>query len=174
MKLVGAVTIYYPDENVKDNISSYLEQLDLLYILDNTENPNPEIERYFSQFSKVKYIAFGDNKGISYAFNFVLQKCQIYDFLLTMDQDSSFSPGMMEVYFNLVKEYEQRNPGKTAMYSVKYEVPKDKAKCNFNKVDIAITSGSIIPINLALKIGGFDENLFIDEVDSEYCYRAKN
>ena len=31
----------------------------------------------------------------------------------------------------------------------------------------------MIPVDIATKIGGFDENLFIDEVDNEFCYRVK-
>lgn len=173
MKLVGAVTIYHPEENVKDNINSYLDELDLLYVLDNTEQPNPEIKNYFSQFSKIKYIAFGDNMGISYAFNFVLNEVKDYDFLLTMDQDSSFPIGVMEKYHNLVETYEQTNPKKTAMYSVKYISDEQQDINKPRSVNIAITSGSILPVQLANELGGFDEKLFIDEVDSEYCYRAK-
>ncbi len=35
-----------------------------------------------------------------------------------------------------------------------------------------MTSGSVISVRKALEIGGFDERLFIDEVDHEICYRA--
>ena len=36
-----------------------------------------------------------------------------------------------------------------------------------------MTSGNIISINRSLSIGGFDENLFIDEVDHDFCLRLK-
>lgn len=36
-----------------------------------------------------------------------------------------------------------------------------------------ITSGNIINISIALSCGGFDENLFIDSVDEEFCIRCQ-
>lgn len=35
-----------------------------------------------------------------------------------------------------------------------------------------ITSGSIVNVRAANKIGGWDNNLFIDEVDFEFCYKG--
>ena len=36
-----------------------------------------------------------------------------------------------------------------------------------------ITSGSLINTSIFSEIGGYNEKLFIDEVDHEYCYRIK-
>ena len=35
-----------------------------------------------------------------------------------------------------------------------------------------MTSGNILNVEKALSINGFDENLFIDEVDHEFCFRT--
>ena len=37
-----------------------------------------------------------------------------------------------------------------------------------------ITSGSLLNLAVWKKLGGYESKLFIDEVDHEYCYRAKN
>src|SRR5437016_4565785 len=42
--------------------------------------------------------------------------------------------------------------------------------CHPQETEHLITSGSII--NLAARTGGFDEHLFIDMVDIEYCYKS--
>ena len=47
-----------------------------------------------------------------------------------------------------------------------------EANCDYNKVKLLITSGSIINLNNYKKIGEFDENLFIDFVDTEYCFKS--
>lgn len=44
--------------------------------------------------------------------------------------------------------------------------------CSWRRVPRMMTSGSVISVRKALEIGGFDERLFIDEVDCEICYRA--
>lgn len=35
-----------------------------------------------------------------------------------------------------------------------------------------MTSGNVISVSKALSLGGFDESLFIDEVDHDICYKA--
>ena len=50
---------------------------------------------------------------------------------------------------------------------------KNKPKTNnFHPVVTTITSGSLLNIEICKKLGGFDEKLFIDEVDFDYCYRC--
>ena len=95
MKLAGIITLYHPDKNVLSNIETFLNQLDILYVLDNTENPDVLTREMFSEIGKVEYKAFGGNMGIAYAMNYALKAVKGYDFLLTMDQDSYFLPGMM-------------------------------------------------------------------------------
>jgi rhamnosyltransferase len=36
-----------------------------------------------------------------------------------------------------------------------------------------ITSGSLVDVAICIALGGFDESMFIDEVDHEYCTRAR-
>jgi rhamnosyltransferase len=172
MKLAGAVTLYHPDDDVSENIKSYLDELDVLYVLDNTEDPNPKWADMFCTNKNVHYFPFHENKGISGAMNFALKEANRagYRFLLTMDQDSHFDSGVVAKYKQLAESYEAENPGRTAMYTLVYE--GDPRKEKVREVERGITSGSIVPVSVAEEIGGFDEALFIDEVDYEYCYRA--
>lgn len=41
------------------------------------------------------------------------------------------------------------------------------------EVDVAIASGSLIPLAVFDAVGRFDESLFIDAVDTEWCLRAR-
>lgn len=173
MKLAGIITLYHPDKNVLSNIETFLNQLDILYVLDNTENPDVLTREMFSEIGKVEYKAFGGNMGIAYAMNYALKAVKGYDFLLTMDQDSYFLPGMMAKYKQKVEEQEKINPQKAGVYSVNFDPRVDAVVPGCKKIDVAITSGSMIPVDIATKIGGFDENLFIDEVDNEFCCRVK-
>lgn len=172
MKLAGVVTLYHPDEGVLENIRSYLSELDLLYVLDNTEEPEEKWAAAFSSMERVRYVPFHENKGISYALNYALEEAKDFDFLLTMDQDSRFPAGAMKKYKEEFFRYDAAYPRRAAMYTVDYDeketdtAPKDIA--------VGITSGSILPVAIARALGGFDEALFIDEVDSEYCYRAED
>jgi rhamnosyltransferase len=177
MKLAGIVTLYYPGPEVIDHILSYLTELDYLYIFDNSEKPDSNIQKQLASLPNIQYISYKKNMGISYVLNYALKKSQLagYEFLLTMDQDSSFPNGTLGQYKRDILKYEHLNPSTVGMYCVYYtgSVEPNNKIDKIRNVDIAITSGSILPVNLAVQCGGFDENLFIDEVDSEYCYRVK-
>lgn len=173
--LAGVVILYHPDKKVFENIEQYRDALDILFVLDNTENPSESTAHFFSSFSNVKYIAFHENMGLSYALNYALRIASGYSYLLTMDQDSYFSKDMLEKYKLHIQQCEN-NPGfsNIAMYAVHYSGSKSENDKKKKYVIAAITSGSILNVKIATMLGGFDENLFIDEVDDEFCYRAKN
>lgn len=60
------------------------------------------------------------------------------------------------------------------MYTVNYTgLNAEEKSLSPYEVKLAITSGSILNVTIAKQLGSFDENLFIDEVDSEFCYRAQ-
>ncbi len=172
MKLAGVVTLYHPDEDVLENIRSYASELDVLYILDNTEEPEEKLAAAFAAVEGAVYVPFHENRGISYALNYALEAAKDFDFLLTMDQDSRFPAGAMKKYKEAFAAYDAAHPGRAAMYAVDY----DEKETDTAPRDIAsgITSGSVLPVAIARKLGGFDEALFIDEVDLEYCYRAED
>ena len=172
MKLVGVVTLYHPEESVLENIRSYLSEVDVLYVLDNTEEPEEKWAQAFASMERVRYVPFHENRGISCALNYALEEAKDFDFLLTMDQDSRFPAGAMRKYKEEFFRYDAAHPGRAAMYTVDYdEKETDTAP---RDIPTGITSGSILPVAIARAIGGFDEALFIDEVDFEYCYRAED
>ncbi|MEO8821663.1 MAG: glycosyltransferase [Ginsengibacter sp.] len=173
MKIAGIVILYYPDENVIENISSYLNSLDTIYIVDNSETPSKLIVDKLKSFSNVIYLHDAENKGIAIRLNQIsnLAINDGFEWLLTMDQDSSFKSGTLNKYFNCIDAFkEQEN---VSMFGINHVIKEDESTiCNPVKVHHLITSGSILNLRLVNLIGGFDEKLFIDEVDFEYCLRS--
>jgi rhamnosyltransferase len=171
MNLAATVIVYNPDDTLSENIQSYSPYVAKLYIADNSEyNQSGKIGQAISNY---EYIHDGKNDGIAKRLNQVcrLAKDAGFTHLLTMDQDSSFELPTIEKYLNCVSGY----PGKenVAVFGVHYENPEWVTDhCNPVPWTHIITSGSIINLSLLEKLGWFDENLFIDMVDFEYCYRA--
>lgn len=63
----GVVVAYNPEkEEILKNIETYVSDLDVLYIVDNSKKSN---EKMFENLNNVKYIANNDNLGISAALN---------------------------------------------------------------------------------------------------------
>jgi rhamnosyltransferase len=174
MNIAAVVILYHPDQNAVENILTYTSFINKLYIADNSETPARfVIDKIQNQVAETEYIHDGENSGIAKRLN---QVCKMsitegYEYLLTMDQDSSFEQTMIENYFRCFNH----SPGKekVAMFGVQYENPDwASATCNPVSWTTLITSGSIVNLSLFEEIGGFDEQLFIDTVDFEYCFRS--
>ncbi len=73
--LSGAVILYNPDGNVIKNILSYLDKINVLYIIDNSK----ETAQFISDFvkynpGKVEYIFNNGNLGVASALNIAVDE----------------------------------------------------------------------------------------------------
>ena len=175
IKIAATVILYNPDRDVISNIYTYLEQVDKLYVIDNSEIISQFIKNEFIKNQKVFYIANYENIGIASALNKALNKAEEdgYEFLLTMDQDSYFDNQVVEKMLNRIDEDEG-----IAIISARHQYPvgKKAAKVNDDAIDnlVAMTSGNIVRVKLLRSIGGYKEDLFIDYVDHEICLRLNS
>ena len=172
--IAATVILYQPDNDVVDNIVTYVDKVDILYIIDNSEKVNTDIRDRLQKKKNVKYISFSDNKGIAKALNHAIHLANIdgHKYLMTMDQDSKFTDEELAKYIeeaiNLFKE--DKSIILCGINHLAY-FPKSPQQ-RYERVDEVITSGMILDIEKVEKIGGFLEKLFIDYVDYELCYRA--
>ena len=184
MKIAGVVVLYNPDKNVRKNIDSYLDDLDILYVVDNSPEPNKNAKDYKDK--KIKYISNHGNKGIAYALN-VGAKEAVKDkaeWLLTMDQDSSFKKDSLNKMIKFLKEIKS-NKFISETLSVSYEklgilstlqrteLNKDNEEKGISYPLVVMTSGNLINLKAYKKVGGFKDWLFIDAVDLDYCLNIR-
>lgn len=175
MNIAGTVILYNPEDAVLTNILSYFPSLSHLYIYDNSSVESVEIKQWANDTPNASYFFSGQNEGISKRLNqaATLALSDGHKWLLTMDQDSFFEKKELEKYFTTLQA--ATNKDEVAMFGIEYE--KKTADSIDSSTDIIsiehlITSGSILNLMLFTEIGEFDEALFIDEVDLEYCYRS--
>jgi rhamnosyltransferase len=175
MNIAGVVILYHPDiPKAVENILTYASQLNKLYVFDNSSSSSIKVTKDFVDLKiPIEFITTGTNEGISKRLNEAANKAiqEGYDFLLTMDQDSSFDTGIFGQYLQLVDAYSKE---KVAQFGVNCD-PKHVPILDipFN-ADSLITSGTILNLAVFQKVGNFDEKLFIDFVDVEYSLRASN
>lgn len=170
--IAGVVTLYNPQDDVYENIMTYIHALDILYVMDNSETINEELVKKITCLQNVEYIKNKYNLGIAKSLNIALDMaCFKYKWLLTMDQDSSFHSGGIESYFDfLVRMDEKKNYAITCLRNGQEALEAEASRTIYQ--ERAITSGMIVNVQLAYDCDGFDEKLFIDEVDYEFCYRC--
>ena len=89
MKIAAVVVLYNPNQDNIDNINRYLNIIDKIYVVDNSEDNIIRI----SDSEKIKYIKYGENKGMAKALNegSINAINDGYKWLLTMDQDSKIT-----------------------------------------------------------------------------------
>lgn len=172
-KLAGVVILYNPEShNTLENILSYSAGLSKLYILDNSEQQNSEWDSLSKKIgSHVEYINYGCNEGISKRLNTAAHKAihDGFDYLLTMDQDSSFPEGAFDKFLS---EIENCSINKVAQFGVNSDPVHLKESNTPLVIDSLITSGTVLDLAIFKIVGNFDEKLFIDFVDVEYSLRC--
>jgi rhamnosyltransferase len=171
-KIAGVVVLYNPDHQVIDNIQSYISQIEFLTIVDNSERVNELIFNSFKNNSKIFYLTLQENVGVAKALNIgadyaIAKQC---DFLLTMDQDSSFSKTALDKMIHTLYQYPTNTIGILSPYhhfKERYRVPTPTIQESL----FCMTSGGLLNLHAYKKAGKFLESLFIDHVDHEYGMR---
>ena len=173
MNIAGVVILYHPDiKQLSENINTYVLGLKQLYIYDNSEIQTPGIEAALNNLHPcIKYQFFNSNEGIAKRLNRAFEAAiqTQHDYLLTMDQDSSFKPGDFEKYKSLIQKGDYT---KVAQFGINCQPQITMSSEQPQEALTLITSGSILNLSLVKKVGDFNEDLFIDFVDAEFSYRV--
>lgn len=177
--VAGVVIVYECDIDIAVNLATYASDLDMLVVIDNSAMPSPAVAAAVGAYDHAEYLFSGSNLGIAAALNMAIERVRARgaDFLLTMDQDSGFDDVPFVVF-------------KTRVLALPFVDDLAIAAPNFIGGNIAerepetvvaatdtltvITSGSLVNLANHDRVGPFDEHLFIDDVDHDYCLRAHN
>ena len=175
MQISGVVILYYPNEGeVIRNIDSYIEHVSRLFVFANSDCSKNCVESIKSISSKIVFISNESNEGIAKVLNKSLELLSDKsEWLLTMDQDSYFEPTYAAAYFDSFNRlFSQSENIAVVCPNHSSNSRADAVDDKFKEVIHAITSGSIINVKICRQLNGFEEKLFIDDVDFEYCYRC--
>jgi rhamnosyltransferase len=183
--LCAVVVTYFPKPNCVANLFALAPEVAKVLIVDNgsSEQSLGPVEAAAAKLNAV-IVRLGNNLGIAAALNVGLRFAHDhgYEWLATFDQDSQTTPGMIDEMFGALKAYPHpdqvavvtpchvdRNSG----FTVKY--PSAEASgAGWRIIPVAMTSGNVVNVQVAADAGGFDESLFIDYVDVEFCLRLRN
>jgi rhamnosyltransferase len=173
INVAGIVVLYNPTSDVLVNVQSYIKQVRKLFIIDNSEKPDNQMIQKIKKIENAEYIGLSENMGIAAALNIGAERAIKggYEYLLTMDQDSLASPQMVSKLLEVFSLCSM--VGISAAFPVNKLYPKLPADSNIHKIDFVITSGSLINLRAYSDVGPFLNELFIDYVDFEYCFRLR-
>ncbi len=167
---INAVVIFYnPSKEHLHNIFTYIDEVSKVYILDNS--PKPIDEGIFNEYPKISYLHNRGNLGISKCLNLaasmaIQDNCQ---WLLTMDQDSVAPKNFISNLFAGIENTPNIGIISPRHYNANYKIESLEPK--IEKLLVTMASGNLLNLKVFAEVGPFDEKLFIDYVDIDYCLR---
>lgn len=184
--IVAGVVTFNPDPGtLKSLLSLLLDEFNEVALFDNSERPSTQLQiGCLCDSHGVDYRRGTSNVGTAGGINDLLEWAHERGaaFLAYFDQDSV--PGMeyrlrAETY--LANEHDNAlapSPTTAVLCPVVVGAREEPPAAHVppfhaSEVPLCITSGMIMNVQFARKIGGFDENLFLDLVDHEYCLRVR-
>ena len=171
--ICAGIVTYNPDiGQLVKNINAIINQVDEVIVVDNnSENINQitEVEKNI----KIRLIKNISNYGIAKALNqiFEIAKSKNYRWVLTLDQDSICDKNMISTF----RKYQSYPKIGIICPRIKYfdsDVKSSSENENeYEYVKACMTSASLTSLEAWETIGGFDEWMFIDYVDNDFCMR---
>lgn len=172
-KVAAVVVLYNPDFNVIKNIKSYVDQVEKLYVVDNSTKLDNSIFEKFKSLDKVEYISNKYNLGAATALNIAAKKAikDGFKYLLTMDQDSRASADLVQQLQKTFQLFDNLGIAAAEHLNTDFQNITDNYKQYDREVLFTITSGNLLNLAAYKNVGDFMDKLFIDHVDHEYCLR---
>lgn len=165
--IASIVVLYHPKtEELFDNIRSYFPAVDKVLIWRNSPE---EIAIPADLEEKVLMMGSGSNDYMAKPLNAALEWCEKngYDYLLTMDQDSRW-----ENAGHFIERATALAEDDVAIYAP-YTIGQYAKPEQDYDAESVITSGSLVNVSVARRLGGFREDYAIYWVDGEFCYWAR-
>lgn len=168
--LYAVVVWYNPTEEQAHSLLSYLWAVRHIIIVDNSQKNNNSL---LSDIPKENYtyIPLGDNLGIATALN---RGCRTAidagaEWILTMDQDSVWNKEQLLYYLDAANQYPDIE--KVGVFSPRQDYTGHirHYPTDYEEKIAVMTSGCLLSTEGFRATNGFREELFIDEVDNEYC-----
>lgn len=194
MNIVGVVVTYHPNFEVLSALLDAIKsQLDSVVVVDNGSGGNLVgwLDRYHSQ--GVHGVFLGTNAGVAVAQNTGIDwaRRRGAEYVVLFDQDSLPAPDMVHQLIRACQAkqaegisvaafgpryIDERNQNRPSFVRL-VGLGTEKSLCESPKElvlsDFVISSGALIPLATLDDVGGMMDCLFIDQVDIEWCLRAK-
>lgn len=187
-RVCGILVVYNPRiDRLEHLVNLFLPQLDHIFVVDNSEIL---YEFDFFRHPKISYHFVGENKGIAFAHNLGINwaKSHGYTHVLLIDQDSIPNHDMVDTLKDALWELEAQGKKVAAVGPrlwdtrhftfypfirfTKNEVKRiKKFQRKFVRTDFLPASGCLIPLKNIHTTKPFSEELFIDNVDFDWCFK---
>ncbi|SMG16200.1 glycosyltransferase family 2 protein [Agreia pratensis] len=170
MRIVAGIVTYEPDlARLTEAMTAVRPQVEALLVLDNASSNSDGIAEIAAS---ADFQRNSKNRGVSAALNQIMRWAENVgaDAVLLLDQDSVPAYGMVAA----LSEHLVGTVGEAVPRYIDRNLTKEigpPGDPTVRDVPHWITSGSLVSVAAWREAGGFDEDLFIDYVDFDFCGR---
>jgi rhamnosyltransferase len=178
--ICAVIVSFHPSDQLLENISLLLPQVQGLVVVDNGSR-DEEISslRAASGKQPFAFLEAGRNLGIGAALNIGVRWAieNGFSWVVLFDQDSTVTEGLVAALWDACQSHPATT--KVALACPMYVNRSTGIALSAGPtlkdggVMVAMTSGSLLPLWTFQQCGFFNEDLFIDQVDFEYCLRLR-
>jgi rhamnosyltransferase len=188
-RTVAGIVAFHPDPSSLNALVAAISP-DVSHVLVFANAP---LERHVTQRLSatargvpVEILGTGENVGLGRAYNCITEFAmrERSEFILLFDQDSLPPHGIVRHLEYIIDDL--RTGGERP--AVVAPSPVDRKGRRFRSpprqwrgshrlatpVQFVISSGSLIPLDALAKVGRFEDRFFIDAIDMEWCFRARD
>jgi rhamnosyltransferase len=191
---IASITVAFNPEpdRILAQLDALADQVDDVIIVDNASR-QPAEELVAHCHRPVHLLRLDANAGMARGMNLGIREARRLGarYVLLLDHDSVPQPGMIAALGEAMEEA-ARGPQPVAAVGPRIRDPRDPREYPFIRLrwlrnehrtcrageaivpcDFLISSGVMLRLEALDAIGDFDESLFIDNVDLEWCFRAR-
>ncbi|MDP9139168.1 MAG: glycosyltransferase family 2 protein [Pseudomonadota bacterium] len=196
MPLASVIVTYNPPAGLAERVAAALAQTDFVVVIDNGSDQHPDLDDVSARYpDRIQVISRASNIGLAAALNQGIAQCARLGATqaLLLDHDSTPSPQMVDTLRKAESSLGPDARVAVLVPAIQYAHPNNRCRWPSSSghsgpffqllyadqlrapkpVDLAIGSGMLINIAAWEQLGRFDEALFVDLVDTEYCLRAR-
>lgn len=198
MERICAIVVTYQPELklLRENLLACRAQVDCLVVVDNGSDleTRERINEFTDDFN-CEMLQLGENLGVAAAQNRGIARARTEgcNFVVLLDQDSNPAPGMVDVLRRALSDLTARGTPAAAvgprlvdrrtgistpfvrihMFGTTRKICLEGSG-RLIVTDFLVSSGMLISVAMLDRIGLPEEDLFIDNVDLEWCFRARS
>jgi len=182
-QVCAVVITFFPDSGFSDRLEKIAAQVSRMIVVDNgtTGESGVSLERALGARRGVTCIRNNENLGVAAALNQGIRKALNEGdcpWIITFDQDSLPAADMVEKMLTVWRSHPHPErvmvAGPRTAFVDSTSRPDPAEDRSWREVTHVITSGSLISRQAFHLAGYYNEGLFIDYVDIEYCLRLRS
>jgi rhamnosyltransferase len=191
-RLPSVIVTYHPDDGFEGRLAAIMRESRPAIVIDNSGDVTTQSRlRTNCAALGAELILNPDNRGLAAAVNMGFESLQRRGFAaaIVFDQDSTplegfstaligtarRSPNAAVIGANWRDEGRPDVPARHLRRHPRFPLAFQRVPANqdLEGITCVITSGSLFQLSVWNELGGFDEGLFLDLVDTDFCLRAR-